>query len=110
MAPVKVSRTYKGKGRRKRPWAGIRKVLKDIEKNYDEKSVTAFDALFTRNIKVLKSQKSGKDYSDKENKNRAKQLQYNSIIQTDFDTVNATKSVEDSFLDSTFDRILAGPA
>jgi hypothetical protein len=88
MAPVEMSRPYRSKGRRTRPCAGIHNVLKEIRNNYDEKSVTAFDALFTRNIKVLKCQKSGKDYSDRQNKNRVQQLQYN-IIQTDFDTVNA---------------------
>jgi hypothetical protein len=110
MAPVKLSRTYKGTERRKRPWAGIHNVLKEITNNYDEKSVTAFDALFAKNIKVLKSQKSGKVYSGKESKNRVKQLQHKNIIQTDFDIVNAAISVQDTFLDSTFDRILTGPA
>jgi hypothetical protein len=109
MAPVQVSRTYKGKERRRRAWAGIHNVLKEIKNDYDEKSITAFDALFTRNIKVLRSVKSSKDCSDKENKTNAKQLQHKSITQTDFVTVNATISIQDVFLDSTFDRILAGP-
>jgi hypothetical protein len=109
MAPVKVSRTYKGKERKKRPWACVNSVLREIKKGKNEESITAFDALFTRNIKVLKSQKARKYYRDKENKNHVEQLQHGSTIQTEFDTANATISVQDTVLDSTFDRILAGP-
>jgi hypothetical protein len=109
MAPIKVSRTYKGKERKRRPWARIHNVWKEI-KNIEEKdSVTFFHALSTRNIKMLKSQKTRKGYRDKENESSAKQLQHKRAMQTDFDTVNATISVQDTFLESTFDRILAGP-
>jgi hypothetical protein len=109
MAPIKVSRTYKGKERKRRPWASIHSVLKEIKNSEEKESVTAFDALFARNIKMLKSQKTRKGYREKENKSHAKQLQQKRAIQTDFDTVNATISVQDTFLESTFDRILAGP-
>lgn len=109
MAPVKVSRTYKGKERKRRPWAGIHNVLKEIINTEEKEFITAFDALFTKNIKMLKSQKTRKGYRDKENESHTKQLQHKRAIQTDFDTVNATISVQDTFLESTFDRILAGP-
>jgi hypothetical protein len=108
MAPIKVGRTYKGKEGNRRPWASIHNILKEI-KNTEKESITAFDALFTRNIKVLKPKKTRKGYREKENKSHAKQLQDEGAIQADFDTVNATISVQDTYLESTFDRILAGP-
>lgn len=108
MAPIKVSKTYKGKERKRRPWASIHNVMKEII-NSEKESITAFDALFTKNIKMLKSQKTRKGYRDKENESHTKQLQHERAIQTGFDTVNATISVQDTFLESTFDRILAGP-
>jgi hypothetical protein len=108
MAPI-VSRTYKGKERKKRPWASIHSVLSEIKNSEDKKCVVVFDALFTKNIKVLKSQKIRKDYRDKEKKSDAKKLQHKITIQSEFDTVNATLSFQDRSLSSTFDRILAGP-
>jgi hypothetical protein len=108
MAPVTVTRTYKGKERKKRPWANIHSVVSKIKNKGDKESFDVFDALFTKNIKKHKSPKARKGYRNKENKN-AEKVQYKRTVQAKFDTVNLTLSAQDTFLDSTFDRILAGP-
>jgi hypothetical protein len=109
MAPVAVVRTYKGKERKKKgPWANIHNVLSDVKNKDKKESIDAFDALFTKNIKMYKSQKSRKDYGSKENKN-AEKLQRKRTSMTNFDPVNLTLSFQDICLDSTFDKILAGP-
>lgn len=108
MAPIATTRTYKGKRNKKRPWANIQNVLPEIKVKGEKESAAIFDALFTKNIKIRKSQKARKDYGNKENKN-AEKVQHKMKIHSKYDLVKLTLSGHDTFLDSTFDRILAGP-
>jgi hypothetical protein len=108
MSPFVVTRTYKGKRRKKRPWANIHNVLSEIKNKGEKESVAVFDALFTKNIKIHKSQRARKNYRNKENENSEK-VQHKRTMQTKFDTVNLILSFQDLCLDSTFDQILAGP-
>jgi hypothetical protein len=70
--------------------------------------MSVFEALFTKNIKGLKSNRTRKDCRNKENYSHAKQLLYKRRVETKLDVINEISSVG-TFLDSTFDRILAGP-
>ena len=105
MAPTAV-RTYKGKDKKKRSWANIQNVLLEIKE--EKESMSVFEALFTKNIKGLKSKRTRKYCRNKENNNHAKQLPYKRRVETKLDIINETSSVG-TFHDSTFDRILAGP-
>jgi hypothetical protein len=109
MAPIAVSRTYKGIERKRRPWANIHNILSEIKDKDEKDSIAAFDALFTKNIKMCRPQNTRKHYRNKENKGPAKELRNERAVETKFDSVNVTIPVHDTFLDSTFDRILAGP-
>jgi hypothetical protein len=102
-------KTYKGKDKRKRPWASIQNVLSEIKIKEEKESITTFEALFTKNIKGLKSKRTGKDGRNKENNSHAKQLPYKGTVETKLDIINETSSVHETIFDSTFDRILVGP-
>jgi hypothetical protein len=107
MAPIAV-KTYKAKDKKKRPWANIQNVLSELKNKEKKESITVFEALFAKNIKGFKSKRTGK-YCRNENNNHAKQLPYKRTVETKLDIINVTSSVQDTFLDSTFDRILVGP-
>lgn len=107
MAPSAV-KTYKGKDKKKRSWTNIHNVLSEIINKEEKESISVFEALFTKNIKGLKSKRTGKDSRNKENNSLAKQLLYKRRVETKLDIINETSSVGTSH-DTTFDRILAGP-
>jgi hypothetical protein len=107
MAPTAV-KTYKGKDKKKRSWANIRNVVSEIINKEEKESISVFEALFTKNIKGLKSKRTRKDCRNKENNIHAKQLPYKRRVKIKLDIINETSSVG-TFHDSTFDRILAGP-
>jgi hypothetical protein len=98
MAPSAV-KTYKGKDKKKRTWANIQNVLSEIINKEEKESISVFEALFTKNIKGLKSKRTGKDCRNKENDSHWRRLLYERRVEIKLDTSH----------DSTFDRILAGP-
>lgn len=107
MAPSAV-KTYKGKDKKKRSWTNIHNVLSEIINKEEKESISVFEALFTKNIKGLKSKRTRKDCRNKENNSHAKQLPYKRRVEMKLDIINETSSVGTSH-DATFDRILAGP-
>jgi hypothetical protein len=107
MAPSAV-KTYKGKDKKKRSWASIQNVLSEIRNKDEKEPISVFEALFTKNIKGLKSKRTRKDCRNKENNGHAKQLPYKRRVVTKLGIINETSSFGTSH-DSTFDRILAGP-
>jgi len=106
MAPSAL-KMYKGKDKNKRPWTNIQNVVSEII-NKEKESMSVFEALFTKNIKGLKSKRTRKDCRNKENNSHAKQLPYKRREERKLDVLNKTSSVV-TFHDSTFDRMLAGP-
>jgi len=107
MAPSAV-KTYKGKDKKKRSWTSIQNVLSEIINEEEKESMSVFEALYTKNIKGLKSKMTRKYCRNKENNSHAKQLPYKRRAETKLYVINETSSVG-TFHDSTFDRILAGP-
>lgn len=107
MAPSAM-KTYKGKDKKKRTWANIQNVLSEIINKEEKESISVFEALFNKNIKGLKSKRTGKDCGNKENNSHVKQIPYKMRVETKLGIINVTSSV-DTIHDSTFDRILAGP-
>jgi hypothetical protein len=104
MAPT-VVKTYKGKDKKKRSWANIQNVLSEVINKEEKEPVSVFEALFTKNIKGLKSKRTRKDCRNKENNSHAKHIPYKKRVETKFDVINEISSDHNS----TFDRILAGP-
>lgn len=107
MAPSAV-KTYKGKDKKKRSWANIQNVLSEVINKEEKESISVFEALFTKNIKGLKSKRTRKNCRNKENNSHAKQLPYKRSVETKLGTINETPSFG-TYHDSTFDRILTGP-
>jgi len=107
MAP-RVVKKDKGKDKKKRSWANIQNVVSEIINKEEKESISVFEALFTKNIKGLKSKRTRKDCRNKENNSHAKQLPYKRRVKTKLDIINETSSFGTCH-DSTFDRILAGP-
>jgi hypothetical protein len=98
-------KTYKGKNRKKRCWANIQNVISEITDKGEKEPISAFEALFTKNIKGLKSKRTRKDGRNKENNSHAKHIPCKRKVETTLGIINKISSDHDS----TFDQILAGP-
>ena len=90
MAQIAVVKTYKTSMKKKRPWKNINRILSKLQDEEETKPLTTFDALYMNNIK------------------RGRKFKRKVEAKTSKCMGTPILRAEPS-LDSTFDRILAGP-
>jgi hypothetical protein len=98
-------KTYKRNNKKKRHLANIQNLISEKTDNEQREPISAFEALFAKNIKGFKSKSTRKDCKNKENIKDAKHIPCKRKVDTKLGIINERPCDHDS----TFDQISAGP-